>query len=131
MALVHASDTASLRSSMRSSCSCRRADANDATTSRTNATNSAEAGISSWSTRFTPSAGGGCVDRIVDGEGLGQTGDFEHLQDAGLSADEGEVAVMAAEPLEPADQDAQTGGIEEVDGFEVNHDLVLALAHQL
>src|SRR5581483_3650136 len=71
---------------------------------------------------------------VVDGEDLGEAGDLEHLQDAGLRADEREVAVVAAKALETADEHAQAGGVEEVDALQVHDDLVLALAdefHQL
>ncbi len=50
---------------------------------------------------------------------------------AALRADEDEVAVVAAQPLQPAHQDAESGGIEEVDPFEVDDDLVLPIADQL
>src|SRR5207245_1959655 len=71
------------------------------------------------------------VERFVDREDLGETGDFEHLEDAALGADQREIAIVAPEPLESAHQDAETGGVEEVDGFEVDDDLVLALADEL
>src|SRR5206468_2767264 len=105
MALVHASDTASFRSSMRSSASTRRVEATDETTRRTSATNSARAGISSsstWSTRQL--AGDSGVDGVVNGEHLGKAGDLEDLQDAVLRADEGEITVVTAQPLQTADQ---------------------------
>ena len=47
MALVHASDTASLRSSMRSAATLRRADTSEATTSRTTAMYSVREGTDS------------------------------------------------------------------------------------
>src|SRR5947209_10613558 len=77
------------------------------------------------------STGDGSVDRVVDAEHLGETGDLEHLQDAVLGADEGEVAVVATEPLEATDAHAEARGVEEVDTFQVDDDVVLALADQL
>jgi hypothetical protein len=38
---------------------------------------------------------------------------------------------VAAQALEAADQDAEAGGIEEVDSFEVDDDLMLSFADQL
>src|SRR5947207_6050218 len=132
MALVQASDTASLRSSMRSSASTRRVDATEETTSRTSATNSGRAGMSSSRTCST----GGLtshsrVDGVVDGEDLGEAGDFEDLENAMLGAHQSEVAVVAAEPLQAANQHAEAGRVQEVDTLEVHHDLVLPLADQL
>src|SRR4051794_2065119 len=132
MAFVQASETASFRSSMRSSARTRRVDATEDTTKRTSATNSGRAGMSSSRTCSTWSAtSDGGVDRVVDGEDLGETGDLEHLQDAVLRAHQREVAVVAAESLQAADQHAEPGGVEEVDAFEVDDDLVLALTDQL
>src|SRR3712207_6745681 len=145
MAFVHASDTASFRSSMRSSARLLSAEARADTTSRARATNSARAGISS---SMTPPASPGsatalraggaagaaadrCVDGVVDREDLGEPGDLEDLQDAALGADQQQVAVVAAQPLEPPHQHAETGGVEEVDALEVDDDPVLALADEL
>src|SRR5438270_457492 len=44
---------------------------------------------------------------------------------------QGEVAVVTAEPLQAANQHAETGRVEEVDALEVHDDLVLPLADQL
>src|SRR4051794_24155427 len=132
MALVHASDTASLRSSMRSSASTRRVDATEETTSLTSATNSGRAGMSSSRTCST----GGLtshsrVDGVVDGEDLGETRDLEDLEDAMLRAHQREVAVVTAEPLEATNQYAEARRVEEVDTLEIHDDLVLSLADQL
>ena len=53
-----------------------------------------------------------------------QAGDLEHLQDAGLGAHQGEVAVVGADPLERRDEHAEAGGVDEVDPLEVDHDPV-------
>src|SRR5712691_7630919 len=142
MALVHASETASFRSSTRSSPMPGVALARADTSRRATATNSGRAGISSSTNSpliipgsKTPWAvlpfGHGGVERVVDGEHLRQTRDLEDLQDAALGADQHQVAVMAAEPLQPAHQHAKAGGVEEVDGLEVDDDAVLSLADQL
>src|SRR5450755_2687926 len=80
----------------------------------------------------TPSlTGDGRLDRIVYGEHLRQSGDFEDLQDAVLGAHQSEIAVVASEPLQSSDQHAQPGRVEEVHSLEVDNDLVLALADEL
>ena len=75
-------------------------------------------------------SGDGFVDRAVDREDLRQAGDLEHLEDPLVGAHQGEVAVVAAQPLEPAHQHAEAGRVEEVHALQVDDDLVLALAHQ-
>jgi hypothetical protein len=67
----------------------------------------------------------------VDREHLREPGDLEHLQDAALRADEDELAVVAAHPLEAADEHAEAGRVEEVHALEVDDDLVLALTDEL
>ena len=127
MALVQASETASLRSSTRSSASARRDDATDATTRRTMAMNSGREGTSSSSTSARCISGARCigpasladvrvlllgdclVDRRVDGKHLGQPGDLEDLEDPLVRAHESEVAVVAAQALEPSHQDTEPG----------------------
>src|SRR5258705_10509769 len=102
-------------------------------------TNSGRAGISSSTMhsigpagRSALAVGGNCgIDRVVNGEDLGQTGDLEHLQDPALGAHQGQVAVVAADPLEPADEDAEPGGVEELDALEVDQDRALTLVDQL
>src|SRR5579862_1468832 len=105
------------------------------TTSRASATNSGRAGISSSMVAGNDRLGGAVgrrrFDAVVAREDLGQAGDLETLQDARLRADELEVAVVAAQPLEPTDQHAEAGGVEEVDALEVDHDAVLAFGDQL
>src|SRR4051794_9865883 len=105
---------------MRSSARSRRVDASDETTRRARATNSGRAGISSSmaesTTRPSLSLLGDCgVDRVVDREHLGEAGDLEHLEDAVLRAHEAEVTVVAADPLQPADEHAEAGRVEELD----------------
>src|ERR1700728_1142864 len=89
MALVHASDTASLRSSIRSSATVRRAETSDDTIRRTTAMYSVREGTDNSRDRSIsepagPSVGGGLVHRLRDGEDRRQPGDLEHLEDAGL-----------------------------------------------
>ena len=76
-----------------------------------------------------PADGG--VDRVMDGEHLGEAGDLQHLEDAALRADQRQVPVVAPHPLEPSDEHAQPGGVEELDAFQVHHDLALTLVDQL
>src|SRR5205823_1563588 len=51
--------------------------------------------------------------------------------DAALGADEQQVAVVTAQALQAADEDAESGRVQEVDPLEVDHDPVLAFADQL
>src|SRR5438105_7617993 len=132
MALVQASETAIFRSSIRSSASTALDAANDETRRRARATNSRRAGISSSTTSSTSSSRCECVvDGLVNREDLRQAGDLEDLEDPTLSAHEREVAVVASHPLQPSDQHAETGRVEEVDAFEIDEDPVMALAHEL
>src|SRR5438309_699284 len=102
-------------------------------------TNSGRAGISSSTTRSIGPAGRSAlavgtdrgVDGVVDGEDLGQAGDLEHLQNPALGADQRQVAVMAEDPLEPTDEDAEPGRVEELDALEVDQDRALTLVDQL
>src|SRR3954463_3753239 len=132
MAFVHASETAIFRSSTRSSESCVSAAAIADTTSLASATNSAPAGISSWTARSVTAVlrGDGVFDRVVDREDFREPGDFEHFEDAALGAHEQKVAVVATQALQPTHEHAQTGGIEEIDALEVDDNSVLALAHE-
>src|SRR5580704_18087653 len=145
MALVHASDTASFRSSILSSGRLRREDATEETTRRAMAMYSGRAGISS--SRI--SSMGGYRQRLptmarsrqrsrhcrrhglVDGEDLGQPGDLEHLQDARLGAYQPQVTLVAAQPLEPPHQHTEARGVEEIDPVQVDDDLQLPLVDQL
>src|SRR6266567_6820038 len=143
MALVQASDTANLRSSIRSSARSRLDEASEETTSRARETYSGRAGMSSSTSASshpsgrtaspcaTTLGGGGRFNGVVDREHLRETGDLEHLQDAGLGADQDHVPVMAPQALEPSDEHAQTGGVEEVHALQVDHHLMAALADQL
>src|SRR5438874_3507257 len=102
-------------------------------------TNSARAGISSSMTCVTgsrrrsglPVAGDGGVDRVVDAEHLGQPGDLQHLEDPALGADEGQFTIVAPDPLQPADQHAEPGRVEELDTLEIDHDPAVPLVNQL
>jgi hypothetical protein len=81
--------------------------------------------------RAVPLAGDGGVDRLVDREDLGEPRDLEDLEDAVLGAHQAEVAVVAAQALEPAHEHPETGGVEEVHALQVDDDAVLALTDQL
>src|SRR5687768_3585518 len=98
-------------------------------------TNSGRPGISSSTTWSKGSALGavadGSVDRVVDGEDLGEAGDLEDLEDAPLRADQRQVTVVAPHTLQPADQHAEAGRVEELDAFEVDQDRALTLVDQL
>src|SRR5487761_1232131 len=71
------------------------------------------------------------VHRVVDPEDLGETGDAEDLQDALLRAHEVQRPVVGADPLEPADQDPEARGVEELDPLHVHYQLVVLLVHKL
>src|SRR5690606_41918729 len=47
-----------------------------------------------------------------------------------LFRSQGEAAAVGADPLEAADEHAQTGGVDEVDGFEADHDVVALVVDQ-
>src|SRR3954449_2956480 len=112
MALVQASETASLRSSTRSSGRSTSEDAIADTTRRAKATNSARAGISNLTTSSITTLllglPGRSLDGIVNREDLGEAGNFEDLQDAVLGAHQHEVSVVAAQALESSDEDTQS-----------------------
>src|SRR3954467_12104707 len=73
----------------------------------------------------------GLVDRGVDREDLGQARDPEDLENALLRAHEPQRAVMCAHPLEPADQHAKAGRVEEVNAFHVDHKVVVAAGDEI
>src|SRR5580698_9320159 len=87
MALVQASDTASLRSSIRSAATLRRADTSEATTRRTTAMYSVREGTCSSRERSMGfraavlTGRSGLIHRRGDGEDTGQPGDLKDLED--------------------------------------------------
>ena len=48
-----------------------------------------------------------------------------------MRADERQIPVVAPDPLEPADEDAEPGRVEELHTFEVDQDRALTLVDQL
>src|SRR5262249_49053989 len=75
--------------------------------------------------------GDGLVHGLVDPEHLGETGDAEDLQDALLRADQVKRPVVRAHPLEPADQDPEARGVQELDLLHVDYQLVVLLVDEL
>src|SRR3984957_10614375 len=73
----------------------------------------------------------GLVHRVVDTEHLRQPGDPEDLEYPLLRAHEVQGAVVGAYPLQPADQYAETGGVEELDLLHVDDELVVVLVDQI
>src|SRR5215468_8131508 len=73
----------------------------------------------------------GLVYRVVDAENLGQTGDAEDFQYPLLRADQVQRSIMSTDSLEPADQNAQAGGVEELHLFHVHDELVIAVVAQI
>src|SRR5580658_1740451 len=71
------------------------------------------------------------IHAVVDAEDLGQPGDPEDLENALLGADQVERPVMSADPLEPTDQHAKAGRVEELHLLHVHHELVMADVDQL
>src|SRR4051812_46482644 len=68
---------------------------------------------------------------VVDREHLGESGDAEDLQQPVLGADQLHRAVVGADLLQASDEDAEPGGVEEVDALHVDDELVVALADEL
>src|ERR1700748_2411549 len=64
-------------------------------------------------------------------EDLGQAGDPGDLQDALLRAYQVQRPVVRAHPLEPADQDPEARGVEELDLLHVDYQLVVLLVDEL
>src|SRR4051794_19914602 len=58
----------------------------------------------------------------MDGEHPVEAGDHERLEDYAAGADELQLAAVGAGPLEAADEDAEPGGVQEVERFHVDHD---------
>jgi hypothetical protein len=73
----------------------------------------------------------GLVHRGVDPEDLGQPGDAEDLQDALLCADELQGAVVRAHALQPANQDAEPGRVQEVHLLHVHEQVEVTLVDQI
>src|SRR3954463_6487273 len=67
----------------------------------------------------------------MDGEHLGEAGDAEDLQQAGLGADQLHGALVGAHLLQAADEYAEPGGVEEVDVLHVDHQLVVTVTDEL
>src|ERR1700744_2240800 len=67
----------------------------------------------------------------MDPEDLGKAGNAEDLQEALLSADEAERPFVRPHPLEPADQDPEARGVEELDLLHVHYQLVVLLVDEL
>src|SRR5215467_1690630 len=75
--------------------------------------------------------GNGLVHAVVDAEDLCQPGDPEYFKDALLGAHQVERAVVGTNALEPADEYAQAGGVEELHLLHVHHQLVVTTIHQI
>src|SRR6185437_2390314 len=73
----------------------------------------------------------GLVAGRVDREDAVETGDLEDLRDVPVAADKRELAVVRAEPLHAADEDAERRGVDERRVAEVDDDLLAALADHL
>src|SRR5258706_12696408 len=71
------------------------------------------------------------VYRVVNPEYLGQPSNAEDLQYPLLRADQVERSVMGSHSLQPADQDAEAGGVEELHLFHVHDELVMTVIHQV
>src|SRR5690348_9217014 len=134
-ARAQASPTASLTPSIRSSPNPTRRATADAT-SRAVRTCPATGGKRS-STR--PIGGSGSSarrfervgERGVDREHLGEPGDAEDLEDLLLVADQAERAIVRPGALEAADEDAEAGGVQEVDAGHVHDEVVVAVGDEL
>src|SRR5882762_4901627 len=73
----------------------------------------------------------GPVHRLVDDEHLRQPGDPEDLEDALLRTHKIERAVVRSHPLQPSDQHAKPGGVEELDLLHVDDELVVVLVDEI
>jgi hypothetical protein len=67
----------------------------------------------------------------VDRENLGQARDPEDFEDALLGADQAQGAFVGSHTLEAADQNAQPGGVEEIDALHVDDQVVGAAGYQV
>src|SRR5437660_8185865 len=68
---------------------------------------------------------------VEDAEYLHQAGDVEDLLDLRVRAYEVDGAAVLAYALEPADQNAQSGGVDVANLLEVDHEIVVLLVDQL
>src|SRR2546430_7856849 len=67
----------------------------------------------------------------VDREDAVEPGDLEDLRDVAIAADERELPVVRAEPLDAADEHAERGRVDEGGVAEVDDDLLAALPDHL
>src|SRR5215210_1120377 len=79
-------------------------------------------GAGSWA--LFGGGGSGFLDRVVDGEDLGQAGDLEDLEDLVLRAYQSQATLVGLDSLKSAHQDAETCGVEKVHSLEVDDDIV-------
>src|ERR687883_197604 len=64
----------------------------------------------------------------IDREDAIEAGDLEDLRDVAVAADQRELAVVRAQPLDTADQHTERGGVDEGRVAEIDDDLLAALA---
>src|SRR6187431_1819920 len=76
-------------------------------------------------------SGEGGLGGLVDDEHLRESGDPEDLEQAVLVADQLERAVVGTDLLQAAHQDAEPGGVEELDLLHVDQDVVGAGGDEL
>src|SRR3984885_7647383 len=90
-------------------------------------------GMSAVSQRLLLGLSGGdrLVHRVVDAEHLGEPGDPEDLENPLLRAHHFERPIVGPDPLQAADQDPKTGGVEELDLFHIHDELVETGVDQL
>src|SRR4029453_7874225 len=82
-------------------------------------------------TTATASRPDGVVERREQRERLVERGDLEETPDAALGADQAQVAAVGAGPLERADDRTEAGRVEEVEALEIEHQVVVALRHEV
>src|SRR5215469_12478052 len=73
----------------------------------------------------------GLVHAVMDAEDLRQPGDPEDLEYALLRAHQVQRAIVGTHALEPANEHAQAGGVEELHLLHVHHELVVAVVDQV
>src|SRR5262249_54858433 len=82
-----------------------------------------------------PAVSARLCDRLVAGridrEHAVEAGDLEDLRDVPVATDQGELAVVRAQPLDAPDEDAERRRIDEGRAAEVDDDLLAALADDL
>src|SRR5689334_24772432 len=74
--------------------------------------------------RFRATASDRRGDVGMDVEDLGQTGDPEDLQQPFLRTDQGQRPVVGAHPFQSADEHSEAGGIQELNAFQVQDEVV-------